>query len=248
MKVFAMRRKCALKMVSLALAAPGIFALSCAARAEQAATNEDDRALAGEQVFAILQNVRADSRGTLNELEARQIADAIRADGKLDALEIDLIDELSASSIRAIRIAPEKGNGEPVILGTQSGPALRVFDELMTEHLTGLFGTDRTAQGWEALVRYSLTSQTAYKRCQNYLAPGALAAAKQSTVPNTYKPIREYVSGLYAHNNQLPQEEPALNDRGRWLIYMSVKLADIDMSDQLPDFLYSWIRPGGSIQ
>ncbi|WP_373489603.1 hypothetical protein [Parasphingorhabdus sp.] len=232
-------------LVRAGLGALCLLSISSAAKADQGAISENMRAIADRQVYAILANVRASSRFQLTEVEARQIADVMLADGKLDAHEIDLIDELSSSSVRAIQISPGGGGDDPVVLGTQSGPAKRVFDSLMTDYLDKFYDAGGPAKGWESLVRYSLTSETAYKRSQNFLAPKALAAGKQSNIANAYKPIREHISGLFARNNQLPKDEPKLNDRGRWLIHVSVKMADMDMSDQLPDYLYSWIRPGG---
>lgn len=217
-----------------------ILAVLCpaASYASDTVRYEDFRAVASPQVFSIM---ASGSSSQLNEDQARQIAAIIMEDGRLDEAEIDLIDEIISDSVRAITIRPSSGDAEKVV-GSQSGAAKRVFLALMEDHYQGLYEAPDPAKGWEALVRQSLISSSAYKRVQYFLAPKALAAGKESTVENTYKPIREYISALFARHNQLP-DETQLQDRSRWLIYSSVSLADMNMSDQLPDFLYSWARP-----
>jgi len=213
------------------------FLCPTTASAAESVPRHDGQALADPQVLAI---IGTGSGVSLNEDQAKRIAAVIMADGKLDPVEIDLIDEIIAENIRAINIRPLSGDMAPKFIGTLSGARKQVFVDLLEGYYTELYEAEDAVRGWEALVRQSLISPSAYNRVSSFLLPKAQAAARESTIANTYKPARELLSGWYARHNALPAE---LQDRSRWLMYRGFEGADMNLSDQLPDFLYNWVKP-----
>ena len=198
------------------------------------------RAEASGAIMAVLvESRKRASVGPLTEAEASEIRRLILADGKLDATEDDLIRELVSPHVRAITIAPFGGKGDPVVLGTQSGRPRAQLESILLERYDR-YWQDRNGAGWQELVREAGRSKTDHDRILYHLVKPTSDLAVQSNAGNTYKPVRDMISGIFGANNRLPAEEQV---RGRRLLHAIMATVDGNMSDELPDFLYNWIRP-----
>jgi hypothetical protein len=60
---------------------------------------------------------------------------------------------------------------------------------------------------------------------------------------NGYKPLRDEIAKIYG----LCNASGADGATGRDLLYKAMNMVDRNAQDAVPDFLYNWVRPGGSL-
>lgn len=203
------------------------------------AQNADGRATAKADVLSVIAASKQRPARVLLGPDAANIRDLLLYDGKLDEPEIDLLDELTASAIRAITISPASGGGEPVVTGTVSGDTLRIFETVFDQRYRTMWDAPDAVAGWTALLREARRSDASHSRVRKFLAGMTTQAARDSTAANIYEPARKWVSAYASRNEKLPMPERTL---GRRLAYEAFVDGDFNVGGRLPDFIYSWLK------
>lgn len=203
------------------------------------AKNTDGRAVASPEVLAVISAAVSSPRRVLLGGDAVRIRDLVLADGKLDDAEFDLIDELSAHEIRAIRVSPASGRAEPFFTGTVSGDTLRVFEAMFEARYRANWDAKDPVKGWRELLREAMLSNGSHTRIRAFLGSITKPAAEGSTAANTYGPLRSFISAYSLRNEKLPLPERTL---GRRLAYEAMVDTDNMYRGSVPDFIYSWLK------
>lgn len=227
--------RCVTWAAALALLAP----LPAPAAEPAPAPTHDASMQVDQQVLDVILKARQRGSTLLNDTEVSRIRELLLADGKLDENERDVIDELTAGSVGAINTRLIGGDGKITIIGTVSGPREAYLREAMNVHYAALYGEELTVAGWEELVGESRISDGALGRMRDFLGARALVAAKESTAANAWKPARTLLTEWSTKNREI---DPALQDRGRWLIHDGFEIADEATNNALPDFIYDWVN------
>lgn len=202
------------------------------------AANTDGRARASAEVIAVIVAAQRQPARVMQAADAARIRDLMLLDGRLDEAEIDLLDELTASAIRAITITPAKG-GEPIVTGTVSGDTLRVLEAPLEQRYRAMWDAADPVSGWAALLREARRSDPSHGRVRKFLVTMTHPAARDSTAANTYEPARTLLSAFSRRNEQQP---PADRTLGRRLQYEAFVDGDYLVGGRLPDFLYAWLK------
>jgi hypothetical protein len=222
----------ALAAVALAAPAPAHAAIDGKVAGLNAAT------------YAALKDIKARNPGALTEKSAQEIAAAIRKDGKVDAAETDLLEEMTQSMFRSITITPAgavAGSTEKVVSYPISGNAKRVLQNVLNPPADLAAEWAKPNHGWNIIVAdYKKNPERAAK----VLAFVTEEMAKKWAVSNQangYKPLRDQLGKLYGLSNSMGADTNA----GRELLYKAMNIVDRNAQDAVPDFLYNWVRPGG---
>ena len=203
------------------------------------AQNTDGRARASAEVIAVIAAAKQRPSRVIQMMDAASIRDLVLMDGKLDDADIDLLDELTANTIRAVTISPLSGGGAPVVIGTVSGDAKRTLEAPFTQRYDALWDAKDPVAGWTGLLREARRSDSSHSRVRKFLGKKALEAAQSGTAPNAYGPAVKLVGAFSSRNEKLPLPDRAL---GRRLQYEAFVDADIAVDGRLPDFIYSWLK------
>lgn len=193
--------------------------------------------------FAAIAEIRRRNPRGFSEADAAALRSAVKADGKLDPAETDLLREMLNSRVRAISIrragAPES---EPATLAfPASGAAARLLSDVVDPplDLAPLWAAGQP--GWGALIAEARKGAKQEAQVTAFVTARVGDAWRQATVANAYKPARDLVGQLYRWSMT---ENGIDNVRaGRailWIAYYSVDTGD---QDRMPDFIYNWTKP-----
>ena len=194
--------------------------------------------------FARLVEIRKGQPGAINAASAAAIRDAVKADGKLDSVERDLIDELLQPVIRSITVT-EAGTVRPprdVVLFPVSGPSLRLLVEFVDPPFDYASAWTRGAAGWGEIVRDFARGGQHERAAQDFVAARLGESWKLSNLGNAYKPLRDRFGQLYSWSAALHGDQVA---PGRWILFNAMAQLDREQADNVPDFLYTWVKPQG---
>lgn len=193
-------------------------------------------------VFGALQSIRSRNSGSLTEADARQLSQAIKKDGTIDAAEQDLLTELTQSNVRAITISSAQSPANSVTFGTTSGRTRQVLQETQTPTAQLRALAQQGGNGIRELTKIYQRSPADAERVVNVLASQGMSAWEQSSVGNAYGPLRGMISAAYSGVSQLEGQD---NSDARNMLHKAMNQIDRANNDAVPDFLYNWIRPGG---
>jgi len=204
-----------------------------------------------QNVFSTLEAIKQRNQGksTLNATDARQLNEAIKADGIIDAAETDLLRELTQKDLRAINVSQDNSNFSPKSLtfASTTGQAQNILKATLSSasdtELSKLWNGG--PQGIAALTQIYSRSPADAERVTTFLAKQVDKAWDESSITNGYGPLRSLIANGFAGVNQL---EGDANVQGRWMVHNAIKQVDTkpDGSDgAIPNVLYNWIRPGG---
>lgn len=197
-------------------------------------------------VFAELKLVRQRNPNSLNQVDAQQIATAIRKDGKIDAAEADLLTEMTQSQIRIIRIyaagmaptsdqfvqtLPAAGNAKRVLLNV-----LNPVPDLAAEWA-------KPNHGWDVVVTDYKSSPEREAKVLAFVTEELAKKWEVSNAGNSYKLLRDEIARLYGLGNS-PMVDSAAS---RNLLYRAMSTLDSNATGVVPDLWYNWIRPGGAL-
>lgn len=194
--------------------------------------------------YTTLQNIKKRNPGSLTEKDTNELADAVRKDGKVDDIEVDLLREMTNSQFRNITVTPANlaaGAVDKVVTFPVVGNAKKVLLYVINPVPDLAAEWAKPDHGWKLLV-------TDYKSSPERMA-AVLAFVTQemgkkweaSNTGNGYKPLRDEIGKLYGQSNSLGADTNA----GRTLLYDAMNTVDRNAQDAVPDFLYNWVRPGG---
>jgi len=189
-------------------------------------------------------------------VEAIALKNGILKDGKIDANEQDLLNEiLSGQSTVAIK-SQSVSNSNPVELtfnNKWNATGLNVLRNISAPgtHNPTTNNADlnkawtKGGEDFRELTQIYSRSPADAERVTNFLADKVSKAWDDSSITNGYGPLRSLIATGFAGVNQL---EGDANVQGRWMVHNAIKQVDTkpDGSDgAIPNFLYNWIRPGG---
>jgi TPR repeat protein len=195
--------------------------------------------------YAALLRIKQRQPGVLTEGDAQELKQAIlQGDGQIDDAERDLLAEMTQSQFRKItaRSAGAKPDEPPMVLYPVAGRTKKVLRELLQGKPDFEVEWNRGAEGFGALCNYLKVSPEAEGEVLQYVAGKFANEWERSNQANGYKPLRDLIGRQYGYSNAPGND---LNG-GRDLIYRAMNQIDRNSKDQIPDFLYNWVRPGGS--
>lgn len=218
-------------------------ALACLAAPASAAP---DGKVAGlnEAVFTTFAKIKKRNPGAFTEVDAKELGAAIMADGLIDPAERDLLEELTQSQFRSITTTPPGvtlPSDRKVMSYPVSGNAKKRLQDVLNPplDLSGAWG--RGAEGWNEITAEYRKSQTQEARVVSFVQDRVLEAWNQSNMGNGYKPLRDLIGRYYGYSNSLGGDAAT----GRTILYKACNGADRSNNDQIPDFIYNWVRPDG---
>lgn len=197
-------------------------------------------------VFEALQKVKNPNEMTVDE--AKSLRAAILKDGKIDASELDLLQELSQDNNKVkVSAAAEAGLAPVDILASSAkGAAKDKLSILATPpNMNALW--DSGAEGMRKLTDLSTISPAFKERVAQFVSFKLEAAWEASSLTNAYAPMVSTVGGAF---NAIRNDAES-NGPGRELLLsgfdkVNQRLAAAGKAPIQP-FLYEWLRPGGVI-
>jgi hypothetical protein len=219
----------------------------------------DDAAVASPEVFALLTGWAAVKdagnpslhRTYVGEDEARLVIAYLRRDGKLDAGEIDLLEEFAFPKDRVIELTRLGSDGKP---GDKRDGASRTavttppgMMQSFARELVAMWRSEwekPEAAGWATLVtiyaRDPAKNEILHKRLR--AAGQAMLTEKwrQSNAGNRWAPFRDMIRLYDGATLKLPQ---GLWPAGKRLLYDAAADTDRHYGDAIQDFLYNWLKP-----
>lgn len=191
--------------------------------------------------FDKLQVVRQSGTSAINVAQANAIRDAVMADGKLDAAERDLLDELTSDRTRAITVI-KAGSAQPpvtVMFGSSSGQSKQIHRDTIYPSVDFAKAWNDGEQGWKIFAVEFAKGGFNESRATAFVMGQLGKAWKESSVPNAYKPFRDTITRL--HGYSAAQKGSGVKD-GKQLMYKSAAMVDWQEYDRIPDFLYNWLK------
>lgn len=217
----------------------------------------DDAAVASPEVFALLTEwvpVKdpknpALYRKYVGEEEAKRVIGHLRRDGRLDANEIDLLEEFAFPKDRVVQLTRLGADGKPDKASKTAVTTPPGMMQSFARELTAMWQTEwdkADAGGWPTLVgiyaRDPKKAEILHKRVR--AAGQAMLTGKwrQSNAGNRWAPFRDAIRLYDGATLKLPQAQwPA----GKRLLYDAAADTDRNYGDAIQDFLYNWLKPAG---
>lgn len=192
-------------------------------------------------VFDALKLIRQSNSGSLTAVKAERLREAILADQKVDDPERDLLEELVSSQFRSIKVTGLDSPTETIMLYPCSGTARKTLQLVLNPPLALETAWSQGLPGWNQIVQSSTKSSGEEARVLEFVEAKLREAWGTSDQANGFKPFRDLLGRHYGYSGS----PSADTSRGRSLLYRASKSLDQKNNDQLPDFLYNWVRPGG---
>ncbi|WP_411340355.1 hypothetical protein V6U71_21700 [Sphingopyxis sp. J-6] len=215
----------------------------------------DDAAVASPEIFRLLTEwapVKDPKnpglyRKYVGEDEAKLVIRHLRRDGKLDAGEIDLLEEFAFPKDRVIQLTRLGADGKPdkasrTAVTTPPGMMQSFARELVAMWQSEWEKPD--AAGWPTLAgiyaRDPKQAELLHKRVR--AAGQAMLAAKwqASNAGNRWAPFRDTIRLYSDATLKLPQPQWP---RGKQLLYDAAADTDRHYGAAIQDFLYNWLKP-----
>jgi hypothetical protein len=215
----------------------------------------DDAAVASPEIFRLLTEwapVRdpgnpALYRKYIGEDEAKLVVRHLRRDGKLDAGEIDLLEEFAFPRERVIRLTRLGADGKPEKASAAAVTPPPGMMQSFARELNAMWQTEWAkpdAAGWPLLVGLYARDPKRYEILHKRLRAAGQAVLtekwRQSNAGNRYVPFREAIRLYDGATLKLPQAQwPA----GKRLLFDAAADTDRHYGDAIQDFLYVWLKP-----
>lgn len=194
--------------------------------------------------YTVLKTIKKRNPGAFTENNSKELATAIRKDGKVDDLEADLVREMTNSQFRSITITPANAaanSADQVMTYPVSGNAKKELQYVLNPPLDLAAEWAKPDHSWNLLVKDYKSSPERKTAVLAFVVEKMAEKWKVSNMENGYKPLRDQIGKLYGQSNSSGADANA----GRSLLYEAVKTVDRNDQDKMPDFLYNWVRPGG---
>jgi hypothetical protein len=193
--------------------------------------------------YAALKTIKTRNPGAFTDADAKELKAAVMAEGGLDPIEHDLLDELVQSSFRRIVVTPEKATaGEQLVSYPVSGFAKQTLINTLVPPIDFEVEWAKGQTGWQAMAAEYKKSTVTEAQVINFVHGKLAPFWEQSNMGNGYKPLRNEIGRLYGYSNVMPDGDVNV---GRTMLYRSMNQLDRASKDAVPDFLYNWVRPGG---
>jgi hypothetical protein len=194
----------------------------------------------GVDVFRTLQTLREKNPDSLTEADANEIKKAVLADGKIDAVERDLLDELVTSFYRIYGItitAAGAQPGDPVVkLFPVSQNAKRVLISVLRFDFPSAWAKGK--EGWTAMIDESKKNEQERTRVVDFVGTMFAAEWAKGTQADAYKPLRDLLARHYGFVETQPDGRA---DYGKRILFLAMRKVDEDEDGRVPDFIYLWL-------
>lgn len=197
-----------------------------------------------EATYRTVKTIKARNPGAFTERDANELAAAIRQDSMIDAVELDLLKELTNSQFRSITITPAgaaANSTSKTVTYPVSGNARTVLLHVINPPVDLAAEWAKPDHGWKRLVAEYKMNSVQEAKVLEFVTAELRKKWDLSTMENGYKPIRDQIGKLYGYSNSLEGDSSG----GRSLLYKAMLAVDRQVDDNIPDFLYNWTRPGG---
>lgn len=241
--------------LAIAVACLSLFAAPVAG-AQNARTAEherlygptDSRVAAGPELFAALERIwDSDGQMIWTEAKVEALGQFIIQDGEVDAVERDLISEMTYPFVRVFVAYPDSQadpfEGVNVMAGTTANDLLRTpLLSLLSAGDLSWNAEDRTGS-LQSLFEAALQSPLAAKRVKKLIREEVARIAAGSTAENAYGPLRAFIKEAMSILNTFEGDD---NSALRAVLHEAVEQGVEGAPVTQPRFLYNWIRPSPS--
>jgi len=173
------------------------------------------------------------------QAESNALLALAKKDGKLDASEIDMLEELSSDVTRSMSIICSDDPSLRVSLGP-----FTVFINTFNPELDALWLSvwNLGEEGWPTLAEaYGREDLPRLRERITRVASAQVGkVAGQSSMSNRYQPLRDLLGERYGWNNAVAAEHQR---GGRLLLFRATERVDRTNGDTMPNFLYDWTKP-----
>lgn len=218
----------------LAIVTAAFLSVSAASVIEQ----DDNRFVVDDALFTILAENAEDSLTKIDVAKAQKINAAFMADKQLDAMELGFLVEAATDVITPLRFSLAKEGGRNLMAYRPEKEARQLFAAMLSDAYQQYW--DGGDDGYSAMLKHSLHSQHSDTQLTEFALPRIREVWKQSSVGNAYAPMRGLITALSDRNKQLPASDQAA---GRMMLHRWFVRADRYGQDDIPDFLYRWLKP-----
>ncbi len=197
------------------------------------------------EVFSVFEAIKRANPGALTVKNAMALRAAIIEDDQIDAMEADLLSEITQSQFRSVTITKAGVAEKPPTLRTYpcSGYAKTVLRETLDPQLNLEESWAAGMAGWRDMILDSKKNQTNEQRVAAYLEARVADAWEASNQGNGYKPLRDLLARRYGFS-KAPDFPADLTGIARKLMIDACRAVDTKAGDQIPDFIYTWWQPG----
>ena len=208
------------------------IALASAPASSQPMT--DEKAIVEDATVAdLLKSTTTQSE--ISEATARQFGPMLFKDGSLSQNERDLIQELLANT--GVRTTVTVPSGETFEIPPLSLRARAFLGLVRPPNLASLWL--RGPAQMKQLVDVTVLSPDTARQVSDYILQRLSVVWMESTATDQYEPIRRDLSAAI---RMLQQTDADTEQRGRSLIYDAARQLDRRNGDQVPNFLYDYLR------
>lgn len=193
-----------------------------------------------KDVYQALQQIKSKNPGPLTQLGATKLTEAILKDGKIDAAEEDLINELCSDKV--VMIEGQKTadfNPATLIFKGTSTEAKGILSSLraVDPKLVALW--DKGPSGYKELLTIHSRSPEDANKVKNVFMSKLGEAWQKSSFLNAFQGMRDFIGKVYTDMSQL---EPAQFEQGKQLLYETCAQLDAGIADLIPDAAYDWLK------
>lgn len=217
-----------------AIVASTFLSLSAGSVIEQ----DDNSFVVDDVLFAILAEKTEDELTKIDIAKAQKINSALMADDELDAMELGFLAEVSTDVITPLRFTLAKEGGPSLRANRPPEDVRQAFKAALSDAYQRHW--DGGDFGYSAMLEHSLNSEHGDTQLTEFILPKIREVWKQSNIGNAYAPTRDLINKLSDRNKSLPASDQLA---GRMMLHRWFVRADMYGQDDIPDFLYRWLRP-----
>lgn len=218
----------------LAIVTATFLSLSAGSVIEQ----DDNAFIVDDVLFTILAENDENRLTKIDFSQAQKINSVFMADQELDAMELGFLVEVATDGIKPLRFSLEREGGRSLLANRPRKDVRQLFAGLLSDAYQQYW--DGGDDGYRAMLKHSLQSANSGTQVTEYALPKIREVWDQSNIGNAYAPMRDMIKTLSERNKRLPASDQAA---GRMMLHRWFVRADRYGQDDIPDFLYRWLRP-----
>tara|TARA_R110002033_G_scaffold59776_1_gene109692 strand:- start:837 stop:1520 length:684 start_codon:yes stop_codon:yes gene_type:complete len=222
----------------LAIVSAAFLSVSAGSVIEQ----DDNRFVVDDALFTILAEDAEDRLTKIDIAKAQNINAAFIADKQLDAMELGFLVEAATDVITPLRFSLAKEGGRDLMAYRPQKEVRQLFATMLSDAYQQYWDGDDG--DYSAMLKHSLHSEHSDAQLAEFALPKIREVWKQSNIGNAYAPTRGLITQLSDRNKRLPASDQAA---GRMMLHRWFVRADRYEQDDIPDFLYRWLKPKGDI-
>ena len=218
----------------LAIVTAAFLSLSAGSVIEQ----HDNRFIVDDALFAILAENAEDRPTKIDIAQAQKIHSALMADKELDAMELGFLTEVATDVITPLHFSLATEGGRNLTAYRPQKEVRQLFTAMLSDAYQRYW--DGGDDGYSIMLKHSLHSEHSDTQLTEFALPKIREVWKQSDIGDAYAPMRDLIKKLSDRNKRLPASDQAA---GRMMLHRWFVRADRYGQDDIPDFLYRWLKP-----